>query len=138
MKLIILASFLFVAGSGNAAAAVVKADGLGCRHETDLKRRLPTAAPDGSKVSSNAGTIAVEPDKLKTGECAPLHRGVSVSIDAKKGDLVCVRLYGGLDCFWTPMTTIDEHPSASLPEQHHRSITPLLDNGFRPGVRTSF
>jgi hypothetical protein len=133
-----VASFLLVAGTCSAAAAVVKADGVGCRHEADLKRRLPTAATDGGKIPVNAAKIAVEPDKIRSGECAPFHRGVSVSIDEKKGDLVCVRPYGGLDCFWTPTTMIDDHPPSSPAEQHHRSIMPLLNNGFRPGVRTSF
>jgi hypothetical protein len=137
MKPVILASFLIVAGSCCAAAAVVKSDVVGCRQETDLKRPLPRASTDVGKVSVSAPKITVEPDKLKTGECAPLHRGVSVSIDEKRGDLVCVRPYGGLDCFWTPMTTIDENPSSSRREQRPGPL-PLLDNGFRPGVRTSF
>jgi hypothetical protein len=130
MRGLCLAVVLLVTNASLAAAAVVKEDVIGCRNEEDLKR----PATGVTKKSAMRG------DVNKTGACAPLNRGVTVSVDQKKGDLLCVRLYGGLDCFWTPSTAINQNPVAPDKEQTFggsKNFKPVL-NGTMPGMQTSF
>jgi hypothetical protein len=133
MKSMFLAiAAILLTDSSVSAAALVKEDVVGCRNEADLKPAAP--APRSKKPSPSSPA-----DKTKSGACTSLTRGLTVSVDQKKGDLVCVRLYGGLDCYWTPSTAINQNPAAPESDKAwgSRTFKPIL-NGTMPGMQTSF
>jgi hypothetical protein len=133
MKSMLLATALiFVTDASVSAAAVVKEDVIGCRNEADLK---PAAPAPRSKKSAPVS----EASKTKNGACTSLTKGLTVSVDQKKGDLFCVRLYGGLDCYWTQSSAINQNPAAAGSDNAFgsRTFKPIL-NGTMPGMQTSF
>jgi hypothetical protein len=133
MKPVFLAIALIAISASHSSAAIVKEDVVGCRNEADLKRPIT-----GSHVN-NKPAVSNDASKFKSGACTPLTKGVTVSIDQKKGELLCVRPYGGIDCFWAPTTAINQNSDQSTPSPLDRNFKfkPML-NGSMPGLQTSF
>ena len=49
--------------------------------------------------------------KLAKGDCFSLSKGMAMTIDKKDGKLLCVRPWGGLDCYWTADADINQNPA---------------------------
>jgi hypothetical protein len=87
-----------------AQAAVTKAILLACKDEADLRAaaKLRTGADRKAAAEFEAG-------KKASGSCIEIPRNTIVGIDQRKPPLVCIRQSGGLDCYWTILSAIDEY-----------------------------
>jgi hypothetical protein len=120
---------LLILGASPAHAAAVKATVFACKEAAVFKKAFeqpagkankdPKAASDTKEIRKN--TDAYFKAKVATGECLQLARGQTVSVDERNGNLWCVRLSGGLDCYWTAEQLIDLYPSGSTSEQPRRT-----------------
>jgi len=120
---------LLVLGPSPAHAAAAKATAFACKEAAVFKKAFeqpagktnkdPKAASDTKEIKKN--TDAYFKAKVATGECLQIARGQPVSVDERNGNLWCVRLTGGLDCFWTAEQLIDLYPSGSTSEQPRRT-----------------
>jgi len=92
-----------------AQAAVTKTILLACKEEADLRQaaKLRTAPAGDRKPAAE-----FEAGKKASGNCIEIPRNTVVGIDQRKPPLVCVRLSGGLDCYWTILSAIDEFLTA--------------------------
>lgn len=84
-------------------AAVTKAVLLACKEPADL---LTAAKLRNGGDRKAAGEF--EASKKANGSCVEVARNAVVGIDERKPPLVCIRQTGGLDCYWTIMSAIDE------------------------------
>ena len=87
-----------------AQAASVVNPIVGCKGEADSKKVLEFIAENNT-----AGLEKFKTSKITTGDCSSLLKGMSVAIDKKDGQLLCVRPIGGLDCFWTTAVAINQN-----------------------------
>lgn len=101
---IILAMGFAVAMTPTAEAAVTKSILLACKDEADLRAaaKLRTGADRKAAAEFETG-------KKASGSCIEIPRNTIVGIDQRKPPLVCVRQSGGLDCYWTVLSAIDEY-----------------------------
>jgi hypothetical protein len=86
-----------------AHAAVTKAILLACKEEADL-RMAAKLRTGGDRKAANE----FEAGKKANGSCIEVQRNAVVGIDQRKPPLVCIRQPGGLDCYWTVGSAIDE------------------------------
>jgi hypothetical protein len=100
----IFAIGLAVAIPFKAQAAVTKAILLACKDEADLRAaaKLRTGADRKAAAEFEAG-------KKASGSCIEIPRNTIVGIDQRKPPLVCIRQSGGLDCYWTVLSAVDEY-----------------------------
>jgi hypothetical protein len=101
---------LFLLGIGlamavplKAHAAVTKAILLACREEADLRMAAKLRTGGDRKAAAE-----FEAGKKANGSCIEVQRNAVVGIDQRKPPLVCIRQSGGLDCYWTVMSAVDE------------------------------
>jgi len=99
----LLAIGLAVSVPLQAQAAVTKAILLACKEEADL-RMAAKLRTGGDRKAANE----FEAGKKASGSCIELQRNTVVGIDQRKPPLVCIRQTGGLDCYWTVGSAIDE------------------------------
>jgi hypothetical protein len=102
---IVLAIGLAVAMPLKAQAAVTKTILLACRDEADLRQAAKLRSGGGDRKPA----AEFEAGKKASGGCIEIPRNTVVGIDQRKPPLVCVRLSGGLDCYWTVLSAIDEY-----------------------------
>lgn len=102
---IVLAIGLTVAMPLKAQAAVTKTILLACRDEADLRQAAKLRSGGGDRKPA----AEFEAGKKASGGCIEIPRNTVVGIDQRKPPLVCVRLSGGLDCYWTVLSAIDEY-----------------------------
>jgi hypothetical protein len=100
---IVLAIGFAVAVPLQAHAAVTKAILLACKEPADL---LTAAKLRNGGDRKAAGDF--EASKKANGSCIEVARNAVVGIDERKPPLVCIRQTGGLDCYWTILSAIDE------------------------------
>jgi hypothetical protein len=86
-----------------AKAAAANATFFACKNEAIFKKAFEApagkAVKDDKEVRRNAD--AYFKGKVAAGDCLQLARGQTVTVDERHGDMWCVRLAGGLDCYWT-------------------------------------
>jgi hypothetical protein len=87
------------------AASVIKPI-VACKDEADSRKVL-----DFLGKKDTAGLDKFSAPKLAKGDCFSLSKGMAVTIDTKDGTLLCVRPWGGLDCYWTADADIDQNPA---------------------------
>jgi hypothetical protein len=102
---IVLAIGLAVAMPLKAQAAVTKTILLACRDEADLRQAAKLRSGGGDRKPA----AEFEAGKKASGGCIEIPRNTVVGIHQRKPPLVCVRLSGGLDCYWTVLSAIDEY-----------------------------
>jgi hypothetical protein len=103
---LVAAASIPAASTGRAAA--VKIATFGCKTEADATTAMTLQAK-----RDLVGLENFTQPKIVSGDCVSFARGVVVSADAKKPPLTCVRLSGGLDCYWIAGSVIDDNPSRS-------------------------
>jgi hypothetical protein len=93
-----------------AHAAVTKTILLACKEEADLRQaaKLRIAAGDRKAAAE------FEAGKKASGNCIEIPRNTVIGIDQRKPPLVCIRLSGGLDCYWTILSAVDEYLTAPV------------------------
>lgn len=106
----VLAIALTIAAPFKAHAAVTKGILLACKEEADLR----TAAKLRNGGDRKAAT-EFEASKKANGSCIEVPHNTVVGIDQRKPPLVCVRQAGGLDCYWTVLSAIDEYSTKPVP-----------------------
>ncbi len=128
--LLLLPGLLFLARSP-AHAAAAKATFFACKDRMVFRKAFQLPAGKGpqdtkkdTKDDKNSADAYFKA-KVATGDCLQFARGQDVSIDQRDGDLWCVRLSGGLDCYWTIDKAIDLNPSTTTTtttgDQSHRT-----------------
>ena len=100
----ILAIGLAAALPFKAQAAVTKSILLACKEEADLRQAAKLRSGGGDRKPA----AEFEAGKKASGGCIEIPRNTIVGIDQRKPPLVCIRLSGGLDCYWTVLSAIDE------------------------------
>jgi len=100
----ILAIGLAAALPFKAQAAVTKSILLACKEEADLRQAAKLRSGGGDRKPA----AEFEGGKKASGGCIEIPRNTIVGIDQRKPPLVCIRLSGGLDCYWTVLSAIDE------------------------------
>ncbi len=90
----------------SARAAALKEKAFACRSETDARMALDLATAKGKVV----GLESFQAGKIASRDCLSLIKGLKVSVDQKRAPLMCVRLTGDLDCYWTPEAVVDLNP----------------------------
>ena len=100
----ILAIGLAAALPFKAQAAVTKSILLACKEEADLRQAAKLRSGGGDRKPA----AEFEGRKKASGGCIEIPRNTIVGIDQRKPPLVCIRLSGGLDCYWTVLSAIDE------------------------------
>lgn len=119
--LLLLPPGLLLLAQSPARAAAAKATFFACKDQMVFKKAFQLPASKGSqdakkdtKIDKNAADAYFKA-KVATGDCLQFARGQDVSIDQRDGNLWCVRLSGGLDCYWTIDKAIDLNPSTTTP-----------------------
>jgi hypothetical protein len=100
---VVLASALAIAVPFCAQAAVTKSTLLACKDEADLRQAVKLRTGGDRKASAE-----FEMGKISAGNCIIVQQNTTVGIDQRKPPLVCIRQSGGLDCYWTIISAIDE------------------------------
>jgi hypothetical protein len=110
-----LGSALWVGAQPPAYAAAAKSTFYACKEQAVFKKAFEVPAGKEAKddKANRARLEAYFKDKIASGACLQLARGQQVSVDQRDKNLWCVRLSGGLDCYWTVDQAIDLNPSAS-------------------------
>jgi hypothetical protein len=85
------------------AASVIKPI-VACKDEADSRKVL-----DFLGKNDKAGLDKFSAPKLAKGDCLSLSKGMAVTIDTKDAKLLCVRPWGGLDCYWTADADINQN-----------------------------
>ena len=93
-----------------AQAAVTKSILLACKEEADLRMAAKLRSGGGDRK----GAAEFEAGKKASGGCIEIPRNTVVGIDQRKPPLVCIRLSGGLDCYWTVLSAVDEYLTAPV------------------------
>jgi hypothetical protein len=93
-----------------AQAAVTKSILLACKEETDLRMAAKLRSGGGDRKAA----AEFEAGKKASGGCIEIPRNTVVGIDQRKPPLVCIRLSGGLDCYWTVLSAVDEYLTAPV------------------------
>jgi hypothetical protein len=110
-----------------ANAARVRQTIVGCREEADAKKRVEPPALNRRSAA---------PAKLAA-PCSDLQKGMTVTVEQTDGQFLCVRPWGGLECFWTQSAAIDQNndraPAAPKPIWGKAHF-----NGFKPSFATQF
>jgi hypothetical protein len=107
---VVLAGALAIAVSLNAQAAVTKSTLLACKDEADLRTAVKYRTGGDRKTSAE-----FEKGKIEAGNCVIVQQNTVVGIDQRKPPLVCIRQPGGLDCYWTIISAIDELLTKPVP-----------------------
>jgi hypothetical protein len=107
----ILLAIGFAAGLPfKAQAAVTKSILLACKEEADLRQAAKLRSASGDRKAA----AEFEAGKKASGGCIEIPRNTVVGVDQRKPPLVCVRQSGGLDCYWTILSAIDEYLTAPV------------------------
>jgi len=93
-----------------AHAAVTRSILLACKEEADLRQAAKLRAGGGDRKAA----AEFEAGKKASGNCIEIPRNTVVGVDQRKPPLICVRLAGGLDCYWTVSSAIDEFLTAPV------------------------
>ena len=97
-------------------AAVLKAATFGCQTERDAATAM------GFQAKNDVAALkAFTTPKLASGACLAFGRGVAIDPESKKPPLTCVRLSGGLECYWLADSLIDLHPAEGGAERPGRA-----------------
>ena len=107
-----MAALLALAAPVAAHAATVANSIVGCKAQADSRKALELIAKNDA-----AGLEKFKAFKIAGGDCSSLSKGMSVVVDKKDGQFLCVRPTGGLDCFWTAAVAINQNPTASEKSQ---------------------
>jgi hypothetical protein len=107
-----MAVALALAAPAAAQAATVANPIVGCKAESDSKKVLEFIAKNDA-----TGLEKFKTSKIAGGDCSSLSKGMSVAIDKKDGQFLCVRPTGGFDCFWTAAVAINQNPTDSEKSQ---------------------
>jgi hypothetical protein len=102
---LVIATALAIAAPFKAHAAVTKAILLACKEEADLRMAAKLRTGGGDRKAASEFEAA----KKANGSCIEIPRNSVVGIDQRKPPLVCIRQSGGLDCYWTVGTAVDEY-----------------------------
>jgi len=102
---VLFAIFMLARQAMPLEAAVLERNFYGCRDQADA-RKLFEFLSKADKVASEKFCKA----KIAAGSCIPIERGTNVAIDEKKPSLSCVRVTGGLDCYWVANALIGQKP----------------------------
>ncbi|MEA2842208.1 MAG: hypothetical protein QOF41_3538 [Methylobacteriaceae bacterium] len=86
-----------------AHAAVTKSTLLACKDEADLRTAVKYRTGGDRKVSAE-----FEKGKIEAGNCIIVQQNTVIGVDQRKPPLICIRPAGGLDCYWTVISAIDE------------------------------
>jgi hypothetical protein len=89
-----------------AKAANVSNSMIGCKAEADTQKIVGFMAKNDT-----AGLDKFKTPKIRARDCLFLTKGMSVAIDKKDGQYLCVRPTGELDCFWAAGVAINENPA---------------------------
>jgi hypothetical protein len=89
-------------------AAAVTNPIVGCKSEGDSKRLFALMAKNDAAQLEKFKT-----SKIAAGDCSSFLRGMSVDVDKKDGEFLCVRPTGGFECFWTAAVGINQNPANS-------------------------
>lgn len=103
MKLFWIGVFLLTGQAMSVEAAVLAQNFYGCRDQADARKLLEFLAKADKSSIEKLGKA-----KIAAGSCIPIERGTNVAVDEKKPSLFCVRLTGGLDCYWVADALIDQ------------------------------
>ena len=103
-----MAALLILSGAAAAHAATVANPIVGCKLEANSEKVLEFIAKNDA-----AGLEKFKTPKIAAGDCSSLSKGMSVAIDKKDGQFLCVRPTGGFDCFWTAAVAINQNPADS-------------------------
>ena len=106
---ILLAIMVAAAVPLKAHAAVTKSILLACKEEADLRMAAKLRSGGDRKAAAD-----FEAGKKANGGCIEIPRNTVVGIDERKPPLACVRQIGGLDCYWTVLSAIDEFLTAPV------------------------
>lgn len=107
---LLLTSALALGISLSAQAAVTKSTLLACKDEADLRAAVKFRTGGDRKASAE-----FEKGKIQAGNCVIVQQNTVVGIDQRKPPLVCIRQPGGLDCYWTIISAIDELLTKPVP-----------------------
>jgi hypothetical protein len=100
---VLLASAMLIAMPVSAQAAVTKSTLLACKDEADLRAAVKFRTGGDRKA-----TVDFEKGKIADGSCIIVQQNTVVGVDQRKPPLACIRQTGGLDCYWTILSAIDE------------------------------
>jgi hypothetical protein len=107
---VVLATAMLGAVAFAAQAAVTKSIILACKDEADLRTAVKLRTGADRKASAE-----FETGKVANGSCIIVPRNSIVGVDQRKPPLICIRQTGGLDCYWTIISAIDEFLSRPPP-----------------------
>ncbi len=107
---ILLALALAVTLPSKAHAALTRAILLACKEEADLRQAAKLRSGGGDRKAA----AEFEAGKKASGGCMEIPRNTVVQIDERKPPLSCVRLQGGLDCYWVVGNGVDEYLNAPV------------------------
>ena len=93
-----------------AQAAVTRSILFACKEEPDLRQAAKLRTAPGDRKAA----AEFEAGKKASGACIEIPRNTVIGIDQRKPPLVCIRQSGGLDCYWTVLSAIDEYLTAPV------------------------
>jgi hypothetical protein len=100
---VLLATAILATVTFCAQAAVTKSTLLACKDEADLRTAVKYRTGGDRKTSAE-----FEKGKIEAGNCIIVQQNTVIGVDERKPPLICIRPAGGLDCFWTIISAIDE------------------------------
>jgi hypothetical protein len=100
---VMLATATLIAIPLSAQAAVTKSTLLACKDEADLRTAVKFRTGGDRKASAE-----FEKGRIEAGNCIIVQQNTVIGVDQRKPPLVCIRQPGGLDCYWTILSAIDE------------------------------
>jgi hypothetical protein len=105
-----LATAMLIAVPLGAHAAVTKSTLLACKDEADLRAAVKFRTGGDRKA-----TVDFEKGKIADGSCIIVQQNTIIGVDQRKPPLVCIRQPGGLDCYWTILSAVDEFLTKPVP-----------------------
>jgi hypothetical protein len=105
-----LATAILIAVPLGAQAAVTKSTLLACKDEADLRAAVKFRTGGDRKAS-----VDFEKAKIAGGSCIIVQQNTIIGVDQRKPPLVCIRQPGGLDCYWTILSAVDEFLTKPVP-----------------------
>ena len=125
---------LLLVGTPAADAARVNQSIVACHDEASAKN----LAEVQGKPNNNKHPVSPATQKAKTTQpCSDLPEGMTVTVEQTDGQYVCVRPWGGLECFWTKSEAIDQSTQRA-PDSPKPLWGKAHFNGFKPSFTTQF
>ena len=107
---VMLATATLIIAPVSAQAAVTKSTLLACKDEADLRTAVKFRNGGDRKASAE-----FEKGKIEAGNCIIIQQNTVIGMDERKPPLVCIRPAGGLDCYWTVGSAVDEFLTKPVP-----------------------